>query len=118
VGVWGCLGVWVWGCGGVGVVSPCVRTFQGLHSVRLWTPTINRIGFELFLFSFSSSNIYVTKMHKSWVAFWLIQSWKVIVGYFSFLSNPNICNFTYCCSCLLLTMLRDLLTQKCSQKNL
>jgi hypothetical protein len=22
------------------VVSPCVRTFQGLHSVRLWTPTI------------------------------------------------------------------------------
>jgi hypothetical protein len=48
VGVWGCVGVWVWGCGavwvcgcgGVGVVSPCVRTFQGLHSVRLWTPTI------------------------------------------------------------------------------
>jgi hypothetical protein len=34
VGVWGCGGV------GVGVVSPCVRTFQGLHSVRLWTPTI------------------------------------------------------------------------------
>jgi hypothetical protein len=22
------------------LVSPCVRTFQGLHSVRLWTPTI------------------------------------------------------------------------------
>jgi hypothetical protein len=53
VGVWGCGGVggvggvvgvvWVV-CvvcvGGVGVVSPCVRTFQGLHSVRLWTPTI------------------------------------------------------------------------------
>jgi hypothetical protein len=41
--VGGCGGV---GCGGVGVwgvwgaVSPCVRTFQGLHSVRLWTPTI------------------------------------------------------------------------------
>jgi hypothetical protein len=34
VGVWGCGGV------GVGVVSPCVRTFQGLHFVRLWTPTI------------------------------------------------------------------------------
>jgi hypothetical protein len=41
--------VWVWGVVGVGllvgvgvwgVVSPCVRTFQGLHSVRLWTPTI------------------------------------------------------------------------------
>jgi hypothetical protein len=37
VGVWGCGGVGEWGCG---VVSPCVRTFQGLHSVRLWTPTI------------------------------------------------------------------------------
>jgi hypothetical protein len=35
-GVCGVCGV----CGGVGVVSPCVRTFQGLHSVRLWTPTI------------------------------------------------------------------------------
>jgi hypothetical protein len=35
VGVWGCGGV------GVGVVSPCVRTFQGLHFVRLWTPTIS-----------------------------------------------------------------------------
>jgi hypothetical protein len=31
--VWGVWGVW-------GVFSPCVRTFQGLHSVRLWTPTI------------------------------------------------------------------------------
>jgi hypothetical protein len=46
VGVWGCVGGVVGvvggcgGCGGVGVVSPCVRTFQGLHSVRLWTPTI------------------------------------------------------------------------------
>jgi hypothetical protein len=41
-GVWGCggVGVWWWGVGGWGVVSPCVRTFQGLHSVRLWTPTI------------------------------------------------------------------------------
>jgi hypothetical protein len=41
VGVWVCVGgvVGVVG-GGVGVVSPCVRTFQGLHSVRLWTPTI------------------------------------------------------------------------------
>jgi hypothetical protein len=51
VGVW-CRGV-VWGVGGVwvcggwwvfvcvwGEVSPCARTFQGLHSVRLWTPTI------------------------------------------------------------------------------
>jgi hypothetical protein len=43
VGVWGCggfggVGVWGWG-----VVSPCVRTFQGLHSVRLWTPTIFKI---------------------------------------------------------------------------
>jgi hypothetical protein len=27
---------WVWGCGSVGGV----QTFQGLHSVRLWTPTI------------------------------------------------------------------------------
>jgi hypothetical protein len=31
-------------CGGVGVsggeVFPCARTCQGLHSVRLWTPTI------------------------------------------------------------------------------
>jgi hypothetical protein len=42
--VWVCGGVGsvvgvvgVWGGGGV---SPCVRTFQGLHSVRLWTPTI------------------------------------------------------------------------------
>jgi hypothetical protein len=36
VGGVGCVGgVGVWG-----VVSPCVRTFQGLHSVRLWTPTI------------------------------------------------------------------------------
>jgi hypothetical protein len=37
-----CGGVGVWGCGGVGVgvVSPYVRTFQGLHFVRLWTPTI------------------------------------------------------------------------------
>jgi hypothetical protein len=33
----GVVGVGVWGWG---VVSPCVRTFQGLHSVRLWTPTI------------------------------------------------------------------------------
>jgi hypothetical protein len=60
VGVGGCTGVVVWGvwgvvlsgvwwcggfggCGGVGffcVFSPCARTFQGLHSVRLWTPTI------------------------------------------------------------------------------
>jgi hypothetical protein len=58
VGVYGCGGVGLWGCGGVVgvgvcggcggggcggvvvVVSPCVRTFQGLHSVRLWTPTI------------------------------------------------------------------------------
>jgi hypothetical protein len=30
----------VW-CGGV--FSPCARTFQGLHSVRLWTPTILRL---------------------------------------------------------------------------
>jgi hypothetical protein len=37
--VWGVVGG-CGGCGGVGVVSPCVRTFQGLHSVRLWTPTI------------------------------------------------------------------------------
>jgi hypothetical protein len=36
-GVGGVVGVGVWGCG---VVSSCVRTFQGLHSVRLWTPTI------------------------------------------------------------------------------
>jgi hypothetical protein len=36
-GVWGVWVVWaVWGCG----VTPCARTFQGLHSVRLWTPTI------------------------------------------------------------------------------
>jgi hypothetical protein len=34
----GGMGLW-WG-GRCGVVSPCVRTFQGLHSVRLWTPTI------------------------------------------------------------------------------
>jgi hypothetical protein len=31
-------------CGGRGwlcvVVSPCARTFQGLHSLRHWTPTI------------------------------------------------------------------------------
>jgi hypothetical protein len=40
-GVWGCVGGVV-GVVGVGVVSPCVRTFQGLHSVRLWTPTIYR----------------------------------------------------------------------------
>jgi hypothetical protein len=33
-GVW--LGGCVWGVGG----SPCARTFQGLHSVRLWSPTI------------------------------------------------------------------------------
>jgi hypothetical protein len=32
---------------GLGVVSPCVRTFQGLHSVRLWTPTIS---FKIFKF--------------------------------------------------------------------
>jgi hypothetical protein len=37
------VGVGVWGCG---VVSPCVRTFQGLHSVRLWTPTI--YGYVVF----------------------------------------------------------------------
>jgi hypothetical protein len=52
-GVWGCGGVGLWdsgGCGGVvgvvgvGVVSPCFRTFQGLHSVRLWTPTICRVA--------------------------------------------------------------------------
>jgi hypothetical protein len=30
VGAVGVVGVGVWGCG---VVSPCVRTFQGLHSV-------------------------------------------------------------------------------------
>jgi hypothetical protein len=41
--LWGCGGVVVCGCVGVWVCgggSPCVRTFQGLHSVRLWTPTI------------------------------------------------------------------------------
>jgi hypothetical protein len=42
-GVCGGVG-WVW-CEEVGVVgvvvSPCARTFQGLHSVRLWTPTIS-----------------------------------------------------------------------------
>jgi hypothetical protein len=32
----------VWGGGGG---SPCVRTFQGLHSVRLWTPTIFNVEF-------------------------------------------------------------------------
>jgi hypothetical protein len=25
---------------GIGYYTPCVRTFQGLNSVRLWTPTI------------------------------------------------------------------------------
>jgi hypothetical protein len=38
--VWGVWGVWdvgVWVGEGV---PPCARTFQGLHSVRLWTPTI------------------------------------------------------------------------------
>jgi hypothetical protein len=30
------------------VVSPCVRTFQGLHSVRLWTPAI--FNFQIFKF--------------------------------------------------------------------
>jgi hypothetical protein len=37
---------WCGGCGGVvvgGGVSPCARTFQGKHSVRLWTPTILKI---------------------------------------------------------------------------
>jgi hypothetical protein len=66
-GVWWCGGVGLWGCGGVvdvgvcgvcggvggggvvGVVSPCVRTFQGLHSVRLWTPTILFVGTRLFI---------------------------------------------------------------------
>jgi hypothetical protein len=47
---WGGCGVWwgVWcvvgwvclGGGGMGGRFPCARTFQGLHSVRLWTPTI------------------------------------------------------------------------------
>jgi hypothetical protein len=36
VGRWGGVG----GVGGGGGVTPCARTFQGLHSVRLWTPTI------------------------------------------------------------------------------
>jgi hypothetical protein len=39
-------------CGGVGVVSPCVRTFQGLHSVRLWTPTILIFNFGHFCLKF------------------------------------------------------------------
>jgi hypothetical protein len=39
----GVVGGWV-GVGGV--VSPCVRTFQGLHSVRLWTPTIYYIRYK------------------------------------------------------------------------
>jgi hypothetical protein len=65
-GVGGMCGGWVWGVGGVGCVRvvgvvgvgpwggaccvwcvlweavshSCARTFQGLHSVRLWTPTI------------------------------------------------------------------------------
>jgi hypothetical protein len=34
----------------VGVVSPCVRTFQGLHSVRLWTPTILNSDFKNQIF--------------------------------------------------------------------
>jgi hypothetical protein len=39
----------------VGVFSPCVRTFQGLHSVRLWTPTI-------FSFKKSQAKWLVTAM--------------------------------------------------------
>jgi hypothetical protein len=42
VGVGVCGGVGVWG---LGVFSPCARTFQGLHSVRLWTPTIYFMAF-------------------------------------------------------------------------
>jgi hypothetical protein len=34
-----CVGVVCVGVSG-GEVSPCTRTFQGLQSVRLWTPTI------------------------------------------------------------------------------
>jgi hypothetical protein len=56
--VWGCGGVWVCGCGGVGVVSPCVRTFQGLHSVRLWTPTIYSCKFLTFFLRGSSRVVY------------------------------------------------------------
>jgi hypothetical protein len=50
VGGWGGgvrWGLWWYGSGGVVVwgvgVSPCARTFQGLHSVRLWTPTILKL---------------------------------------------------------------------------
>jgi hypothetical protein len=44
----------------VGVFSPCVRTFQGLHSVRLWTPTI-----FIYLFIFT---IYFFKNYHETVA--------------------------------------------------
>jgi hypothetical protein len=37
VGDGGAVGVVVWGCG---FPLRSIRTFQGLHSVRLWTPTI------------------------------------------------------------------------------
>jgi hypothetical protein len=66
-GVCGVCGV----CGGVGVVSPCVRTFQGLHSVRLWTPTIFRKTFKgcpSWDQAFSEKgalNVHVNSVHKN-----------------------------------------------------
>jgi hypothetical protein len=66
-GVWwcgGCVVWWVWWCGWVGGMGGvvvwvgvvvlgvgCVRTFQGLHFLRLWTPTIL---FILIIVAFSN----------------------------------------------------------------
>jgi hypothetical protein len=72
----------VWRCG---VVSPCVRTFQGLHSVRLWTPTIFYIFLKHFSlnfqtkappkdYAFSIAQIFVENATKRRFLFWKLKS--------------------------------------------
>jgi hypothetical protein len=44
------------------VVSPCVRTFQGLHSVRLWTPTILLYLIYKIIFTVFKKKIFALKL--------------------------------------------------------
>jgi hypothetical protein len=62
VGVVGVVGVGGVGVGGWGVVSPCVRTFQGLHSVRLWTPPIYKKRLIFLIIMLMESHNFLFKL--------------------------------------------------------